>query len=104
MAAEEAKKAISAGTPSYRSPTTAYARLLNFLSRKTAWLTISMANSTSAAVLKRPRPNRRLARVKSSLKPKARKTWLGSGLAEVQALPELTASCFMLIINASPST
>ena len=23
---------------------------------------------------------------------------------QVQALPELTASCFMLIINASPST
>ena len=47
--------------------------------------------STSSAVLNRPRPKRRLARTRSSSKPKARKTWLGSGLADVQALPELTA-------------
>ena len=38
------------------------------------------------------------------VQPKARRTWLGSGLADVQALPELTASRCMLIISASPLT
>ena len=52
---------------------------------------VDRQNRHPSAVLNRPRPNRRLLRVASSLKPRARRTWLGSGLADVQALPELTA-------------
>ena len=49
-------------------------------------------------------PNRKLARVKSSPSPRALRTWLGSGLALVHALPLETAIVLMLIIRASPFT
>ncbi len=78
--------------------------LLNFRSRRTTWVTAAIADSISSGVLNLPNPNRRLLRVASSLRPKARNTWLGSGLADVQALPELTATRPMFISSASPST
>ena len=41
---------------------------------------VRSAKSTSASVLKRPRPKRRLLRAASSLRPRARSTWLGLGV------------------------
>ena len=73
-------------------------------SRSTASATASIAKSISSPVVNRPRPNRRLARAMSSSRPIARSTWLGSGLAEVHAAPELTATSRIAIIRASPST
>ena len=50
------------------------------------------ASSTSASVVNRDRPNRRLARAWSSSRPRASSTWLGRGILDEQALPDDTAS------------
>ena len=65
---------------------------------------LPMVKSTSSAVLNRPSPNRTLLRTVSSSRPRLRSTWLGSGLADVQALPELRATSRMFISSDSPST
>ena len=57
-----------------------WAKLLSFLRWWTVSATRPTAKSTSSAVLNRPRPNRRLARVRSSLSPKARKHVAGLGV------------------------
>ncbi len=79
--------------------------LESFRKRLTESATTSIAVSTSAAVLNRPNPKRRLLRTASSGSPNARSTWLGCGFADVHALPELTArrDC-MSSSKASPST
>ena len=71
--------------------------------RPTAAATVSIAKSISSIVVNRPRPNRRLARAMSSSRPIAKSTWLGSGSADEQAEPELTAMSRIAIMSASPS-
>ena len=57
-----------------------------------AAMTVSLAMSISSSVLNRPMPNRKVACAKADGRPIARKTYEGSGIAEVHDAPEDTAS------------
>ena len=62
-----------------------------------------MVKSTSSSVVKRPKVKRIELCASSSLRPKARKTYEGSKLADVQAEPDDTAMSLIAMIKDSPS-
>ena len=62
------------------------------------------AKSISSTVVKRPTVKRIELCASSSLRPRARSTYEGSRLAEVQADPEETAMSLMAMMSDSPST
>src|SRR5262249_40192914 len=100
-----ATKGGSSGQLSLRDEVAAFRYLRgDGRSRLTVSTTYAPAKSISASVVNRPIPKRRLALERASEIPMARRTWLGSGSADVQAEPELTAISVRLVIRASPST
>src|SRR5579872_6842444 len=72
--------------------------------RRTVWTIRPAAKSSSSSVLNRPKPNRTVPRAASGLNPRARSTWLGSGVAELQADPVDSATSGRLISSAAAST